>query len=236
MERTLARISWLFLVLGLGLLCGGGYAASRVIAFLGRAVEAEGTVVDLRASTSSDHGTTYAPVVEYRLESGAVRTFTGSVYSAPPAYEPGERVAVLFDPADPADARLRGTSLYLAPILLGGLGALFAAIGGGMLGFRAARRRRAEELRLHGRRVQARLQSVELNTSLSVNGAHPWRIVCQWQDPTTGLVHLFKSENLWFDPTPYVRAREGETLTVFVDPRNPRRHHVDVSFLPRLAA
>ena len=101
-----------------------------------------------------------------------------------------------------------------------------------ILAVRAAGRRREAELRLHGRRVQARFQAVERNTSLEVNGNHPWRIVCQWQDPTTGLLHLFKSRNLWFDPTPYVKVQE---LTVFVDPRKPKRHFVDVSFLPRLA-
>lgn len=115
---------------------------------------------------------------------------------------------------------------------LGCFGVVFGAIGGGILAARVVRKRREAELRLNGRRVQARFQSVERNTGLEVNGNYPWRIVCQWQDPRTGLLHVFKSANLWFDPTPYVRVQE---LTVFVDPQNPRRYAVDVDFLPRLA-
>jgi hypothetical protein len=226
-NRTVSLVAWVFLLLGLGLLGGGGVAASKVKAFADRALSAEGTVIELRGSE------TYRPVVEFTAASGQRRTFAHGVSSSPPAFDVGERVTVLYDPEDPRDARIAGTfSLWFLPIVLGGMGAVFALIGGGILAARAAGRRKDEELRLHGRRVQARFQAVERNTSLEVNGRNPWRIVCQWQDPTTRLVHLFKSRNLWFDPTPYVRAQE---LTVFVDPRRPKRHLVDVSFLPKLA-
>lgn len=238
MGNTLRRIAWLFLLLGIGLLAGAGYAGSRVAAFVRSAAEAPGTVTELLASRSRDsdgreHGT-YRPVVEYRLPSGEARSFVSSMGSSPPSHRVGEPVTVLYDPASPEDVRLGGVfSLWGVAIVLGGIGAVFGGIGAGILAVERAARRRAEELRLHGRRVQARFQSVERNTSLRVNGTHPWRIVCQWQDPSTGLLHLFKSENLWFDPTPHVHVQE---ITVFVDPRNPRRHAMDLGFLPRLAA
>ncbi len=227
-DRTVARIGWLLLVVGIGLLGGAAYVASRTAAFLRSAEQVEGTVVALVGSD------TYAPRVEYRLPSGETRTFTSGVRTSPPAYDVGERVTVSYDPQRPGAVRLHGTfSLWGFPIFLGGFGLVLGGAGGVMLAVRAARRRREAALRLHGRRVQARFQAVERNASLTVNGVHPWRIVCQWQDPTTGLLHVFKSRNLWFDPTSYVRAQE---LTVFVDPRNPRRYAVDVEFLPRLAA
>jgi hypothetical protein len=231
MARTIVWISWMFAIVGAGLLGGAGYWTSRVADFERRAACAEGTVVELVRSGS---GNTYSPRVRYRTYSGAERTYQSSVSSSPPRFAVGDRVDVLFDPGNPADVRIRSfLDLWFGPTLLGGLGSIFGAIGAGMLLVRWASGRRAAELRLRGRRVLAKLQSIERNTSLAVNGAHPWRIVCQWIDPATGMLHLFKSENLWFDPTPHVHAGE---LTVFVDPRNPRRYVVDVSFLPRLAA
>jgi hypothetical protein len=225
MEKTIALVGWIFLPIGLGMLAGGGYAASRTAAFLGTAASADGTVVDLAGGY---------PKVEFALESGEMRTFTSHVSSDPPAYDLGERVTVLYDPGDRGDVRIQGTfSLWGVPIILGGMGAVFAGIGGGILVVPAVRRRREAELRRRGRRVQARFQSVEQNTSLEVNGRHPWRIYCQWQDPATGLLHVFKSANLWFDPTRYVQVQE---LTVYVDPANPKRYAVDVDFLPKLAA
>jgi hypothetical protein len=89
----------------------------------------------------------------------------------------------------------------------------------------------APELRLQGRRVQARFHSVERDRSVERHGVHPWRIVCQWHDPATGKAHLFKSPKLWFDPVTHVEARE---FTVFVNPQLPSNYTMDVDFLPKL--
>lgn len=238
MNRTLIWIRWLLLLLGLGLLAGAGFLASRTSAFVSSAANAEGIVVDLESSTSTDsdgrRSSAAHAVVEFSPAGAPARRLRSSVDSSPPAFDVGERVTVLYDPANPARARIRATfELWGGPIILGGIGGVFALIGGILLLVSHAGRRREAELRLHGRRVQARFQSVERNGALEVNGEHPYRIVCQWQDPATGLLHVFRSQNLWFDPTPHVRVEE---LTVFVDPKNPRRHLVDVSFLPKLAA
>jgi hypothetical protein len=237
MGKFLVRFGWGALLIGLLVLAVAGYWANRVQGFVTRAEVASGRVVDLERSYSHDsnghESVVFHPVVSFQPVSGAERTFRGTTGTNPPAYDVGEVVEVLYDPARPADASIRATfEVWGGPIIVGGLGTVFALIGGGMLLGQRAAARRAEELRLHGTRVQATFQAVELNTSLRVNGSHPWRIACQWLDPTTGMVHLFRSANLWFDPAPYVHQKE---LTVFVDRRNPKRHLVDVSFLPKLA-
>jgi hypothetical protein len=73
---------------------------------------------------------------------------------------------------------------------------------------------------------------VELNRSIRVNGACPDRIVCQWLNPVTNTVYVFRSYNLWFDPAEYISRK---TLDVLVDPSNYKRYLVDTSFLPKLA-
>jgi hypothetical protein len=50
-------------------------------------------------------------------------------------------------------------------------------------------------------------------------------------DPTSNKVRVFHSENLYFDPTQYVNRKQ---VTVLLDPENPKRYHMDVSFLPQL--
>jgi hypothetical protein len=233
MDKVFPRIGAAFLAIGLVGLAGCGYWAVRTRAFLARAERAPGTVVDLEPSRSKD-GTTYRPVVDYVLPTGQARTLRSNTGSNPPAFSIGEAVVVLYDPADPADARIDSTfSLWGGPIILGGMSALFGMIGGVILIARRVSSRRAQELRRRGTPVVARLDGVERNTSLRVNGRSPWRLVAQWQDPGTGMIHLFHSENIWFDPTPHVVQQE---LTVYVDRRNPKRYWVDVSFLPKLAA
>jgi len=67
------------------------------------------------------------------------------------------------------------------------------------------------------------------NTGVEINGQNPWRISSQWLDPKTNMVRIFHSENLWFDPSGFMKRKK---VTVLLDPNNPKRYHMDISFLP----
>ena len=141
----------------------------------------------------------------------------------------GEAVEVLFVPGD---ARIKGFgSLWLGPLILGGLGTVFSAIGLSILLVGRANARKAEYLMAYGNAIQTDVQGVVYNTSLTVNGRHPWRITSQWLDPASNKVRVFNSADLWFDPTRFLAAKQ---VTVLLDPKNPQRYHMDVSFLPEL--
>lgn len=141
----------------------------------------------------------------------------------------GDRVEVLYAARDPAGARIRSfDSLWVLPLTVSGVGTALLLFGFGA----TLSRKRAQGLRRSGTPVQTTLQYVEQNTSVSVNGRSPWQIVTQWADPSTGLLHSFRSKNVWFDPTPQLPGR----ITVYVDRRNPKRYFMDISFLSKLKA
>ncbi|MBL1086985.1 DUF3592 domain-containing protein [Streptomyces actinomycinicus] len=122
----------LFLVIGLIL-------AGVSVSFLTDAERAKGTVVSLE--WREDHDTTSRdkhtddrpvayPVVEFTPENGTPTRFQDSTGSNPPAYEEGERVEVLYRADSPEDARINGfASLWLLPLIFGGLGLLVSGIG-----------------------------------------------------------------------------------------------------------
>jgi len=112
------------------------------------------------------------------------------------------------------------------------LGLVFAVIGLGMIFVRARGRRQAEWLHQHGRRVKTSYTGVELNSSVQVNGRSPYHILSQSPDPASSTVRVFESENIWFDPSEYIK---GDTIDVLVDPNNPKKYVMDTSFLPKLA-
>jgi hypothetical protein len=233
-DRKIARLGWILLVIGLVLLAGAGFAARAIRAFVDAAGRAEGTVIGLVESESTDSDgrrhRTYHPAVEFRLPSGEVRRFTSDAGASPPDHEIGERVTVLYEREDPEDARLPGTfALWGIAIIPAVFGAVLGVPGFAIVAVRAARKRREARLRRRGRRVQARITSVARNGNVTVMGHHPYRILCEWHDPETGRVHAFRSRSVYFDPTPFLK---GEEIAVFVDPRDPRRHAVDVDFLP----
>ena len=116
-------------------------------------------------------------------------------------------------------------------MILCGVGAVLSLSGIGAVVWKGVGNRKNAWLRQNGRRIQAEITRVELDTSLEVAGKNPYRIVCQWLDPASHQVHIFHSANIWFDPTNYI---PGKTIEVLVDPDNPRRYAVETAFLPKV--
>lgn len=214
--RALALGFTAFGVLWLG---GAAYYADHLMV-VGDYADARGVVVDL------DRGT---PVVSYVTARGDTTTFWSMVSSNPPTYRVGEVVDVLYDPARPREAEIKGAGHFMVgAFALFGL--VFAGIGVGIGGASVWRARRAEALRRNGRRIEAALVDVLHDTRVRRNGQSPYRLVAQWQDPETGRVWSFRSDAVWYDPRPY--AERGQAVGVWIDPSDPGRHHVDLSVLP----
>lgn len=231
--KALNIIKYVFTIIGVGMLAGAFYLYSSTSSFLETAVTADGTVVELVRSRSSD-STSYYPVVVFKDAQGRQVEFRSSSGSNPPSYNRGESVVVLYEPASPENAKIQGFfSLWGGATIVGGLGVVFGLVGGGMLVAGAMKKRNREGLQKNGVQVHAKFESVEQNTSLKVNGRSPYQIVCQWQHPQTKEVHLFRSDNLWFDPSDHI---PGDTVPVLVDESNLKKYWVDTSFLPKLAS
>jgi len=130
-SRRSGVVLGVFLAAGLAMLAGSGYSLLHTRAAIARAVPAEGAVVDLISRTDSDGDTVYYPRVRFRTRTGDTQEFTGSVGSKPAAFDVGEGVNVLYDPDRPGEARINTFfQLWFLPLLLAGMGIIFAGIGG----------------------------------------------------------------------------------------------------------
>ena len=230
--KTINTLKYIFTLTGIGLLAGAFYMYLSTSEFLEKATRVDGTVIDLIASRSSD-STTYKPVVSYTTLEGVNLEFTSSSSSNPPAYSRGERVDVFYLPDAPHDAKINGYfSLWGAATILAILGSVFFLIGGGIMLAGILKARKDEYLKTYGVRILTDFQSVELNKSVTVNGKHPFRVLCQWQHPLTSEIHIFESDNLWYDPSAHIKV---SNITVFIEKDNPKKYYVDLAFLPKLA-
>lgn len=217
------------LMFGVLTLAGGGASAVSTSRFLETAVTAPGVVTELVPKRSSDGDVLYSPKVHFRDRDGGSVVFVPNTSSRPLAYSVGEGVEVVYAPGDSADARIRGFfSLWGVALIASVLGAILTVVGVGFLLWPKWKARKVAWLRKNGQKVAAEPVEVVLDRSLQVNGRHPYRIVCQWSDPVSGEAHSFRSDALWFDPSP---ALGEQPLTVWVAPDNPRRYHVDLAFL-----
>ena len=220
------------MIVGCVLLFVGLLLWKNTRSFVARAQPTEGVVIEMLESRDSDGDIMYRPLVRFTTPDGREVTVTGNA-SRPAGFSTGETVTVLRDPHDPHDSRLGDfKSLWLGPIILSGIGALFAAIAGGIFFAGRLGNQKKQYLLAYGNAIQTDVQGVERNTSLEVNGRNPWRITSQWLDPAANKLRVFHSENLWYDPQKFLNVKE---VTVLLDPKNPKRYYMDISFLPEQA-
>jgi len=225
-------IKYLFSVIGLGMLVGSFFLYQNTMEFLAAAVKTDGVVVDLVRSRSSD-STTYAPTIRFKTTNGTMIEFTSSTSSNPPSYSRGELVAIIYLADDPDKAKINSFfSLWGGAVIVGVLGTAFFLIGFGIIIFGIRKQKKKQQLLQRGTRINTDFQSVSHNTSLTVNGRHPYVITSQWMNPKTNQLHIFESDNIWFDPEDHIK---NETIMVFIDLNDPTKYYVDISFLPKLA-
>ena len=113
------------------------------------------------------------------------------------------------------------------PFIFLGLGIIFLIVGITCMTVLCRRRSRNEQLVKNGFYVTARARDIYPNENVRINGRSPFVLECHYKDPTTGTVHVFKSENIMFYP---IDAKDTD-IRVYVDPQNPDRYYVDTSNL-----
>jgi hypothetical protein len=87
------------------LLATGLFAFYDSQTFVAKASRVQGTVVEL-VERSGSKGTTYSPVFTFSDASGKTHRIYSGLSSYPASHEVGDQVVVLYDPANPAHARL----------------------------------------------------------------------------------------------------------------------------------
>jgi len=231
--KFLAVMKYLFMVSGVLLLLGAAMSYHNTSAFLASAVQARGVVIDLEEQHGED-GITYRPVVTFLDENKRLVRFTSRLGSSSAAYTPGQTIPILYLPNQPEDARIdRFFEHWGMVVIMLVLGIPFFLVGALLALFGRRRKRNKEYLQKNGVVVQAQFREVLRNRSVSVNGKNPFVIVCDWLNPQTSQLHVFESENIWFEPSPYMNE---EKIRVFLDKNNSRKYHVDISFLPNVVA
>jgi len=230
--KKLIFIKYLFLLIGLGMLVGSFFLYQNTVSFLETAIKADGVVVDLVRSRNSD-STTYAPTVRFKTNRGNTIEFTSTTSSNPPSYSVGEKVEVLYEPSQPHSAKINSFfSVWGGAVIVCGLGTVFFVVGFAIIIASIRKAKKKDYLLQHGVRIYSQFQSVSKNTSMKVNGRNPYIIISQWQDPTTKKMHVFESDNIWFNPEDHIHK---DTIMVYIEPKNPAHYFMDISFLPQLA-
>ena len=101
----------------------------------------------------------------------------------------------------------------------------FLMIGAGFLAYVKKKEQAVNELIEMGYTVNAVITDIYQDTSITVNGRHPWMVEAVYDNPKTLGVHTFTAHTDGWRPS---RIMIGGTVSVFVDPLDFSRYAVDL--------
>lgn len=221
-KTTLKIIQYVFAlgsVVGLGL---AGYSTFQVQEFLKNTAVTTGYVSQLVGTDSK------APFVTFQINR-TTYSFKSSVSSNPPRYKLNQDVPVVYKVTDPNQARINTPfELWFEPGLLTVMSVVFGAIGFGLIIYARKRKKEIYHLKNFGNRIETTFVRVDVNRNTRVNNKHPYQVISQAIDPTTGNTLEYKSENLWEDPSEKIAE---QTIMVMVDPKKPSSYYMELPFL-----
>lgn len=109
--------------------------------------------------------------------------------------------------------------------------AVFLGIGGGILYAEIHKQQKRKKLREIGVRIEAQITNTYINNAIHVNGRHPYKIECRWNDPATGNVYVFTSGNIWDNPDYFISQTGVSTVPVYYNPQKIKQYDVAVDEL-----
>ena len=113
-------------------------------------------------------------------------------------------------------------STLLLPLIFTGFGVVFLGIGLPFLIWRCVKKRRRKALLARGDFITATCVNVVPNSSVSINGRHPYVAECHFMDPATGVLHVYHSDDVMYCP----RELIGQGVRVYIDPYNDASYYV----------
>ncbi len=186
----------------------------------------------IRVQSNDDSSDTFSPIVRFKNKYGLEIEFKSSSSSSPASFDIGEKVIIYYENQNPQNAKIKSFfELWRFATIVGGIGIIFALIGFGFFVNNKLKKDKIAYLKQNGSRIETDFQKVNINSFIKVNGRNPFQILTQWQNPLTQKIHIFNSDNIWYDPSSFIKENK---IKVLIDMRNTKNYWVDVTFLPNL--
>lgn len=123
------------------------------------------------------------------------------------------------------------TDMQIFSLTFGGTGLAFFVIGAVFLAMEIRKKILSNRLFRSGNYILAEISEVRMNYSIQVVGRHPFVVICQYQD-RYGNVHMFKSRNLYFNPSALFKDQK---VKIYVEGEKFRHYYVDIDeVLPKV--
>lgn len=223
-------LSALILVVGIPFAIISVFEFKNTLNLLSNSHKTLGRIIDIEEEKRRNGGYMYSPVIKYKSVTGDEYIYDSNTKTGYTSYKIGQEIELIYDKNNPQNARVNSfLDIWFLTIIMG-VGGWASTIGGIVLLLVTLKKKRLEEyLKNHGQKILT--DFVEVGRGIvEINGESGYVINCQWQNPIDNILYVFKSDDIWFDPTNYVKDKKIEVL---IDPKDPKKYYVDLSFLPK---
>ena len=210
----------IFGLVGIVFLIAGLVYQSSSRRFRSIAVEVTGTIAEIQASRHSDGDVSHTTYVNYSYGGQSFEHVHLGYYSS--NMYVGKEIPLLVDPDQPGHVKSAAGD-NMALVIMLGMGLVFTLVGVIPTTCMLANSAKDKKLMQSGKRLQATVESVDFNNSVTYNGRHPYIIFCTYQDPYRDVTYRFKSKNIIRNPG----YAPGDSIDVYVDPEDYSKYVVD---------
>ena len=224
---TLIPVSFTFI--GVVLFVVGIFWLTSSLRFMESAVEISGRITDIDSYRDADGDMRHTVYVTYEYDGKRYENVSINSYSSSMAE--GKEISLYCDPDNPQRVQA-GSMLYFGPAIFLGIGLVFTVVGGICLISIVRKSIRKRKIREEGRSIYATVEEIVYNTSYNFNGSHPYVIYCTYRDEYRDIIHRFKSENIWSNPS--VVFPVGSTIEVKVDENDYDKYYVNVEKIDKM--
>lgn len=221
--RFVNLIFIIFAVIGCIFMAVGIFQAFASNRFKQKAVEVRAVISSIESYRDSDGDMSHRVYVSYSYGGNRYEDVRLGEYSS--SMRKGGEIKLMIDPDDPEKART-GFGMILLSTVFSGMGLIFVCVGLIPLIVMGKRAAATKKLIQAGHYIWATVESINYNTSYSVNGQHPYVVYCTYRDEYRDVTYRFKSDNIWTNPQSVITS--GSEIKIFVDRQNYKNYHVDI--------
>ncbi len=211
----------IFLIIGVSFLCVGVCVTIFQHNFKFDAKKVRAEIVSIESYYDSRHeDMRHNVTVSYEVD-GQVIINELNEYSS--SMKQGKIIDIYVDREDPYRIMSDSAGKILS-LVFSLIGLPFAILGAVFLSLHAKKKKNKKRLLECGKRYQAVVTGGDFCYTYTINGRHPFKWECRYDDEMTGQSYLFSSDVTWEDPNMYI----DRFVDVYADPQDMSKYYMDI--------
>lgn len=224
MKKIESLVFKIFLIIGIIMVIVGATIFVWFINVKNNSIETKAVITDVDRYYSSSGGNRRAAIyIQYFVEGKEYNTVVHYYVSG---MQRDDEITVYCDKNNPKKVYTNG--IIIAPSIISLLGIVFFLVGLIPIVLIGKKKKLRANLIESGRKIYADISEIAVNWTYSANRRHPFNIICQWNDTSSGIVYLFKSNNIWFDPENIIEEQNIKQLPVYIDENDYKKYYVEI--------